>query len=172
MASGRGRFHADWLGVGRKELCRRVVSRQPVRGGRFRACAHNPSRSPFQPLWPSPADPTGSLLFAFFIGRRAGSRDLHNGEPRATTDYALDLSKRFNNSARFARFRSFARTRRHSAWFVRSRGWFTRRLQHRFSSGSRRTSRRGRGRRGKVHFGVQSVFVDGAEKCTQGVDER
>lgn len=43
-------LHADWLGVGGKELCGgRVVIRHPSLAGRFRACAHNPCRVSSQP---------------------------------------------------------------------------------------------------------------------------
>ena len=64
------RFHADWLGVGGKELCRRVVSRQPVRGGRFRACAHNPCLSlplPFDPLSPSSPPILAARYYSRFL---------------------------------------------------------------------------------------------------------
>lgn len=71
MASSRS--HADWLGVGRKELCRRVVSSGPRRAvSRLRS--NNPCR--LIPLLPSPYRSRRLDYYSrFFIGRRwwAGS---------------------------------------------------------------------------------------------------
>lgn len=81
MASAGRELHADWLGVGRKELCRRVVSRNPSAEGGF-ALALTTLAVLFDPLG-QPSATVARYYSRFFIGRESifsGSRHLHNGD--------------------------------------------------------------------------------------------
>lgn len=82
MASRRSRSHADWLGVGRKELCRRVVSRPRRAVSRLRS--NNPCR--LIPPLPSPYRSDRLVIIHVFLlvdAQVARPPYLHNGARHA-----------------------------------------------------------------------------------------
>lgn len=167
MASAR-ELHADWLGVGREELCRRVVSRSPSAEGGFALALT--TLPPVPPRSPRPA-PRAEHLFIIHVFYwpttpiESGSpRNLHNG------DRFNSPSKRLTDSSRF--HVSFVRVRCGRNVFCGSGTAFPNLLVHFVctlpisidSRAGRRITETARPR--ETAFRARSTVR--TEKCTQG----
>lgn len=166
MASRRSRSHADWLGVGRKELCRRVVSRPRRAVSRLRS--NNPCR--LIPPLPSPYRSDRLVIIHVFLlvdAQVARPPYLHNGARHAVAllkcfflfffflfSINVHLISRVSLSLLFL-FEKDARKEFENGSIILANCNSSRSIWGTEIEGCV-------GRRGKVHFQVQS----GVEKCT------
>lgn len=163
MASRSSRSHADWLGVGRKELCRRVVSRPRRAVSRLRS--NNPCR--LIPPLPSPYRSDRLVIIHVFLLVDAQVARIYIMAPLTLLHYWSVFS--FFSSSSF--FNKCTLISLLLLLFKDVRKEFRERLVETSIVLANYNSCRSIwgakiegcvGRRGKVHFQVQS----GVEKCT------